>query len=450
MNDKSFNQEVLSFRTIQNGANRLRRPAKTSAFIERMVISLKKVLAAVVTVTLFALLLVPVNAKDEQKFFDRGNVFNAVQSEVIEALLETINTKYGVSMYVVTRPSDDKDEDLTFVQYTQKFLAENEIDEKRSDGLVAVLGADRQSSIFYPYGKNNIFTNEFIFEVYHNADMYYVGEDLYTMYQEIVSQVDGYLLKKVGLQEQPKIVDNAGLLSAEQEDALLTKIDNIIKTYSFDVVIITTNGIGGKTIVEYSDDAFDYGGYGIGANRDGLAFVINMDGHDYYTSTRGYGITAFTDYGIEKMCEDVVPLLTGGDYYTAFDLYLDNVSQYLEQAKTGKPYDVGNRIKSTADYVKSEAVLVIVSLIIAIIVALGFRSTMNNARIKTSAGNYIKKGGVNLKNGADNGVNLTGQADVYMYSTTSKTPRQTSSSSGGSSTHTGSSGASHGGGGGKF
>ncbi len=37
MKDKSFNQEVLSFRAIQDSANRLRRPAKTSEYCERMV-----------------------------------------------------------------------------------------------------------------------------------------------------------------------------------------------------------------------------------------------------------------------------------------------------------------------------------------------------------------------------------------------------------------------------
>ncbi len=410
---------------------------------------MKKVLSAISAVTLVFFLLIPAAAQSEGYVYDNAKLLDNVPGEVVQSLLEQLNTDYGVSMYIITRNSDDEKEKLNVEGYSQKFCDEKGLGKNGDKGLLAVFDVDKNMSYFYPYGSRDIFSNDFMNGLFETVNKYYSGGEYYSMYLEIIKKVDGYLYEKVGLQKQPNIIDNAGLLSDDEESLLLQKIENIVETYSFDVAIITTNGIGNKTIAEYSDDSYDYGGYGIGPNYDGLAFVINMGDRDYYTTTCGYGITAFTDYGIEKMCEDVVPLLTSGDYYEAFSLYLDNVSLFLEQAKTGKPYDVGNKLKTTEDYVAGEIIVLVVSLVISAIIAFSVRSSMNNAKAKTSATNYIKRSSVNAA-GSAGGVNLKSCSDVFMYSTTSKTPKQSSSSSGGSSTHIGSSGRSHGGGGGKF
>ncbi|MCR5781507.1 MAG: TPM domain-containing protein [Clostridia bacterium] len=149
------------------------------------------------------------------------------------------------------------------------------------------------------------------------------------------------------------VVDMADLLTGAEESYLTKRIEYIRDRYDFDIVIVTTPSANGKDIVSYCDDLYDYNGYGVGENRDGLLFCINLnDGagagnRDYYTSTRGFGITAFTDYAIADndavINSAVLPYLVDGDWHGAFDKYLDLADEFLNEAKNGIAYDVWHR-----------------------------------------------------------------------------------------------------------
>lgn len=250
-----------------------------------------------------------------------------------------------------------------------------------------------------------------------------------------------------GFNSGPRVVDDADLLTESEEDALEEKIEAIMTEQSFDVVIHTTPTTGGKSVVAYSDDYFDYNGYGYGSNYDGLIFVLVMDTRDYYTSTCGYGITAFTDYGIDYIGDRVVSYLSDGEYYDAFSEYLYYVEDFLVKAKSGNPvdsYDVASEESLASKLINAILPALAIALLIAFIVTMVLKSGMKTVKQNPLANNYIKNGS----------FKLTNSRDIYLYSHTSKVRRETSSSSsgggGGSSTHTSSSGSSHGGGGGKF
>lgn len=251
-----------------------------------------------------------------------------------------------------------------------------------------------------------------------------------------------------GFNSGPRVVDDADLLTESEEDALEDKIEAIMTEQSFDVVIHTAPTTGGKSVVAYSDDYFDYNGYGYGSNHDGLIFVLVMDTRDYYTSTCGYGITAFTDYGIDYIGGRVVSYLSDGEYYDAFSKYLYYVEDFLVKAKNGSPVDsYGTSKESLASrLVSAIPVALVIALVVAFIVTSVLKSGMKTVKQNPLANNYIKNGS----------FKLTNSRDIYLYSHTSKVRRETSSSGGGShsgggsSTHTSSSGSSHGGGGGKF
>ncbi len=59
------------------------------------------------------------------------------------------------------------------------------------------------------------------------------------------------------------------------------------------------NSTDGKDINSYADDYFDENGYGIGSQYDGALFILDYIGREMAISTSGYGITVFTDYGID-------------------------------------------------------------------------------------------------------------------------------------------------------
>lgn len=241
-----------------------------------------------------------------------------------------------------------------------------------------------------------------------------------------------------------RVIDNASILTDNEEVQLQEKINFIISEYSFDVVILTVNTIGIKTVEEFADDYYDYNNYGYGENADGLLFMLNMGDRDYYTSTCGRAIKVFTDYGIEYISDRVLEKLKDGDYFGAFSQYLELVESFLKSEKSGKPaYDVNRKFKGNVFGigVKEALACVLIGFFISLILVNSMKNKMNTAKANDSARAYIEP----------NSFNLTHSEDKFLLRTTSYVKIQnTSQGSGGSRTHTSSSGRSHGGGGGKF
>ena len=88
----------------------------------------------------------------------------------------------------------------------------------------------------------------------------------------------------------------------------------------------------------YADDYYDYNGYGAGADNDGILLLLSMEDRDWWISTTGYGIDAFTDYGIDVIGDEIVPDLSNGDYYSAFTEFIDLTDDFLAEAEKGNPY----------------------------------------------------------------------------------------------------------------
>lgn len=248
----------------------------------------------------------------------------------------------------------------------------------------------------------------------------------------------------------PNLVDDAKLLTEAEFASLSVKLESMSEELKFDIVVVTTDSLDGKTPMDYADDYYDYNGYGYGENKDGCLLLISMEDRDWYISTTGYGITAITDYGISYLEEEVVHYLSDAEYYNAFLTFANTVENFLAQSRSGTPYDVNNVIegynpdeRSASEKIKSVIICVIVSLVISIVVTSMIRHSYTKAvHFNRDARNYLVPGS----------LNMTASYDNFLYSNVTKVRIQSESSSGGggSSTHVSSSGTSHGGGGGKF
>ena len=143
--------------------------------------------------------------------------------------------------------------------------------------------------------------------------------------------------------QKPLLVDDAGLLTTEESTALLEKLEEISQRQQNEVAIVTVNSLDGKTAQAYADDYYDYNGYGYGENDDGILLLISMGERKWAISTYGYcHLTAFTDAGISYISNEFQMKLSSGKYAQAFDCFADLCDQFLTQAATGEPYDVGN------------------------------------------------------------------------------------------------------------
>ena len=227
-----------------------------------------------------------------------------------------------------------------------------------------------------------------------------------------------------------RVIDNAGLFSAEQSSDLKSRINNLIDQYNFDIVILTLNDLEGKGPRAYADDYFDYNGYGFGPNRDGVLFLISMKDRDWYISASGSGRQVINDARVKAIGNSVFPNLNHEDYYGAFSVFLKMTEGYLKDPNP----ESGNKVKNIL-------IVWIAAFVIALAAVLVMRSQLKTARPKQLAHDYVVQGS----------FHLTHKRDFFINTHTTRTPRPKDTGSGGNtSTHTSSSGRTHSGGGGKF
>jgi uncharacterized protein len=231
---------------------------------------------------------------------------------------------------------------------------------------------------------------------------------------------------------QERIVDNAGLLNDSQKENLRRLTSAIFQDYSFDLVIVTERNIGNTSPMVYADDYFDYNGY----SPNGCLFLQVTESRDYWISTSGTGIKILNDYAFGKLEADTVKFLSAGNNYEAYLAFIQDWELFLSLDKNYRSYNF---------FYEWNYVLVAVSWVIAFLIGLivvgVWKKGMNTALQQRAASAYTVPGSLAFKVKADN----------FLYSTVSRTRRQTQQgSSGGGGIHTGSSGRSHGGGGGRY
>ena len=242
--------------------------------------------------------------------------------------------------------------------------------------------------------------------------------------------------------EYSRVQDLAGLLSKSEEAALTDKLDELSVRQSLEVVVMTTNSLEGRTVPDYAETFYEYCDFGYGANKDGVLLLISMEDHDWYMATHGYGITVFTDAGIQYIGGKIKEELSDGNFYAAFDSFADLCDDFITQAKIGEPYDVSNLPKEPLSLIWIPISLA-AGLFLSLAAVGKMKAKLKTVRFQAAAGSYQK----------DGSMNITESRDLYLYHTITKTAKpknNSSSSSGGSSTHTSSSGGTYGGGGGKF
>ena len=236
--------------------------------------------------------------------------------------------------------------------------------------------------------------------------------------------------------EVPRLVDNADLLTPSEEQTLLSTLDEISLRQQVDVVVVTVDSLGYKSPMQYADDFYDENGY----SYDGVLLLVSMEERDWYISTCGYGITAFTDAGLEYISDQFLPDLSDGDYSEAFMTYAELCDEFITRARSGRAYDRHDLPRGDFNFLASLVIATVVGFAVAFIVTGVMRGQLQSVRAQSTAANYVKPGSMNVSQAQD----------LFLYHRVSRRPRPRDSSSGGSHTHRSSSGRSHGGRGGKF
>lgn len=221
--------------------------------------------------------------------------------------------------------------------------------------------------------------------------------------------------------QSPSVCDYADILTTSQESKLQQTIDELSQEYSFQAVIVTVDSLGEKSPRSFAEDFYLQGGFGIGETKDGILLLLAMNTRDWYIATHGQTRDVVTDSDIDDIADSIVPYLSEGDYYNAFDSFLSLVEDEYQQEQT--------------QWIPNLLLALAIGAAIAGVVLFFMRRSMNTARQQNGAGSYMK----------DNSFDLYECRDLYLYSRTTKVRKSQNNSSGSRG-----GGSSFGGRGGKF
>ena len=148
-----------------------------------------------------------------------------------------------------------------------------------------------------------------------------------------------------GSESLTRIADQADLLTDTQREKIEDKLAEVRGNRDFDIVIVTAESAQGKSERDYADDFFDYNGYGCGTGRDGVLLFVNMGSRKTWISTHGEGIRVFTDKGIECILssDGISSYLSRGDYYGAFEHFIELCDDFIAVKRAGKPVEHSKR-----------------------------------------------------------------------------------------------------------
>lgn len=262
----------------------------------------------------------------------------------------------------------------------------------------------------------------------------------------ILSLVLGFSLFVTGVGAvRPNIVDDADLLTPQQEHLLETTTDVIRDDHDFDAVIVTVNSINGSDIETFADDYYDYNGYGVDFQKSGVLFLVDMENRKWFISTTGMGIELISDSEISYIEQKAIPYLSRGEYSECFAEFLGICKEILELDSQGLPFSLSddyNESPQSFNVFKNIIIALVVGFVIAFIIVMTMKGKLKTVRSKVGASDYVSPGS----------MNVTESNEIFLYRHVNRTPRQQNNSKGrsGAGVRVGSSGRSHSGRGGSF
>ena len=226
----------------------------------------------------------------------------------------------------------------------------------------------------------------------------------------------------------PRLIDEVGLLSAEEAADLAAKLDEISERLQFDVVVATVETLGHPDAVVYALDYYEAHNF----RADGGAILLlATEERDFGFAYLGHGISVFTDSVEGELYDSYISHLRNDDYYIAFMAFADGVDDAVT-------YAAGSGVRN-----RNYAIIgsLVAALFVAAIITGGWKSQLKSVQKQDFARAYVRADSLSLQN----------QGDVFLFCHVARTAKpQSSSSSSGNRSASSSSGTSGGGRSGKY
>lgn len=143
------------------------------------------------------------------------------------------------------------------------------------------------------------------------------------------------LLPAVSLAGAP-VIDECRLFTDGEIARMEQLIEEIRQKYRMDAVVLTTEKVpdnrssySEEQTMDYADEYFDRNGYGLGQDRDGLLYLIDMNNRVSYLSTSGIMIDYISDNRREELLDAADTYLYQGKYGQAAIALLEKLKGIL-------------------------------------------------------------------------------------------------------------------------
>ena len=233
--------------------------------------------------------------------------------------------------------------------------------------------------------------------------------------------------------EAARVVDEADILTADEEKALDTKLAAVEQSHKVRILVGTMKDTGGAALGKVANNVVDQ----IPGENGTIVLLLSMKERDWYISTDNKMRTRITDgKAVDYLAGEFLPDLKEGKYaaaFTAFAATTDEMLTYYE--KEGEPYDPANAFNLMALGIALAWALILGGTIYYVLY-----EYESNVRSAAEADAYLNH----------DSFRLTQDEDNFLYTTVTRRAKEKKESSSGSNVSTSSSDSSHGGGGGKF
>ena len=407
--------------------------------MKKRLLSLLLILALALSISVAAM------AAGESCIVDETGHISAEDMAVLQQLGETIREDTGAAVCVCI--TDETGPDLH--SYAEQFWTERcgadegiiLVHNPAANMVSCAVYGDRLGSL----GEEEI--NELV-GAYNSANSCFDGA--YSFMNLAYARLGGPGLEVPEERQYDRVVDLAGVIDSNTLAELNRMADEVSEQYACDVAAVIVKSLGGKSVVEYADDFYDYNGYGYGQNKDGILLLLSLEERDFDFTGEGYGAVAFTDYGRENYLsphfKEYLKGSRGGvdDWAGAIRCYITDCGTLLEQARNGQPYDnygsntaVEYEKKSPKDVAPGAALIsAIIGFFSGGIPAGAMKRKMKSVEKNYGAGNYAR-----------GGLQMRRSEARFLYSNVHRTPipreEHRTGGGGGSTMHFSSSGHSH-------
>lgn len=229
------------------------------------------------------------------------------------------------------------------------------------------------------------------------------------------------------------LTDESGILSSSEFNKVQSELEDISSSQgNFDVIVVVVDYLDSSQIETYARNILET--HVKDSKKDGGAILmLSMESRDWSICVTGYGYEAISDkYGINLICDKVVPLLSDGKYQKAFLKFGKLCDDFVSEAKDGKAYSKTHKYIAFSDLSNRLLICLAIGIIAALAVTIPLIAQLKSVRNQRTASNYIKEGSFSLNK----------QQDLFLYDNVTRTKISSSSSgSGGGSRSSGSSGS---------